>query len=659
MAASPPDPARCSPAGRFFCPLARTLSRRAGRLLVLAGLTLAAATTPAQPPPSYLGELQRHARELGLARDPLWLALLHVKPLGGFGPQRSLADDADFFNAPSGRTDPQEELDATLAAFFESRLRQGGQPAQCRFRARYEWLRERLRFDALRLPAQDCARYDQWRAGVAGHSLTLVYAAAYINSPASMFGHTLFRLNPPPAPTAQPLLAYSINYAVAAGASPDDWLFEIKGLFGLYPGEFTNAPYYLRVREYSHMEDRDLWEYDLELGADELDRLLAHTWELGYTRFDYWFFDENCSYHLLSLLDAARPSLRLTDGFTWRAVPSDTVKAVAQVPGLVRRRSYRPSATSQILQRAQGLDEATLQQARALARGELAPTQARGDEAQRARTLDLAERHLASLAAQGKLDNRSTQARRMALLGERAKLPMLPEVAVPEPDTAPEAGHGTVRAEGLLGRAAGHDQLRLNVYPAYHELMDPDPGFARGAQIRFFGAGLSLRPGRGPRLDHLVPVDVLSVVPQHTLRDGLSWKISGGWRRAFAVDPAQAPLVFSLNGGPGRSWNLGTGLAYVLMDNQLWWGHSGTRRPWRLGSGVHLGLIADPAAGWRVALEARQRWFSQGARQEQSVLLRQRVQLTPALNAVLHCETSRRRGAAPLHECLAGLQAYW
>ena len=61
------------------------------------------------------------------------------------------------------------------------------------------------------------------------------------------------------------------------------------------------------------LENRDVWEYELNLEPHEIERLLAHTWELGFTRFDYYFFDENCSYHLLSLLDVARPGVELTD----------------------------------------------------------------------------------------------------------------------------------------------------------------------------------------------------------------------------------------------------------------------------------------------------------------------------------------------------------
>jgi len=40
-------------------------------------------------------------------------------------------------------------------------------------------------------------------------------------------------------------------------------------------------PYYLKVREYNDMENRDVWEYELNLSPEEIDRLLMHTGSSG------------------------------------------------------------------------------------------------------------------------------------------------------------------------------------------------------------------------------------------------------------------------------------------------------------------------------------------------------------------------------------------
>jgi hypothetical protein len=50
------------------------------------------------------------------------------------------------------------------------------------------------------------------------------------------------------------------------------------------------------------------------------------------------------SYALLSLLNVARPALRLTDGFTFYAIPVDTVRAVVEQPGLLGDTVFRGSS---------------------------------------------------------------------------------------------------------------------------------------------------------------------------------------------------------------------------------------------------------------------------------------------------------------------------
>ena len=77
-----------------------------------------------------------------------------------------------------------------------------------------------------------------------------------------------------------------------------------------------------------------------------------HSWEFGNASFDYFFFKENCSYHLLALLDYADPTLHLTDEFLLWTVPADTVRLIASKPGLVSDIAYRPSRSNVIRRKA-------------------------------------------------------------------------------------------------------------------------------------------------------------------------------------------------------------------------------------------------------------------------------------------------------------------
>lgn len=62
------------------------------------------------------------------------------------------------------------------------------------------------------------------------------------------------------------------------------------------------------------MDFRDIWEYDLAFSQEEMDRMLLHVWELFFTNFDY-YIKENFSYHLLSLIEAAKPDVYPQDNY--------------------------------------------------------------------------------------------------------------------------------------------------------------------------------------------------------------------------------------------------------------------------------------------------------------------------------------------------------
>lgn len=618
----------------------------------------------------YLQALQQQARDQQLARDPMWRTLLHyqVHPLTRV--DRSLADDAGFFVAPNGKHDSEAELAATLAAFFDPRPRFAlQQTGACRFIARYQWLASQLDFDARHLPRPDCERYRQWRRGLDAGSVTLVFPAAYLNSPSSMYGHTFLRLDPPATQAGfNPLLSYAISYA-ADGNEAEGLAFAFKGLTGLYSGQFTNSPYYIRIRDYSDLENRDIWEYELNLDAAEIERLLAHTWELGVTRFDYFFFDENCSYHLLSLIDAARPGLNLSQRFTGWAIPVDTVRAVTDSPGLLRRIHYRPANSTELRHRARLLGRPGALLARQVAQGALLPQAldaAEPDPARRALILETAERHVAYEGSRNESTEAAIQRRRTALLIARAALPSTPAITAPRPATAPSEGHRTARVDLLTGRRGDSQVWQFMVRPAYHDLMDPQAGFERGAAIQFFRLELSRAAGGGVKLDRFTPVEIESLSPRDGIIDARSWRVRAGWSRGWGPDPRQpferAPLAFEANGGPGWAGEIGSDqrlLAYVFLDNQFWWDKSLPQRRWAVGSGLATGLLWDATPAWRMGLEAYGRVYAMNQPDESGLRIDHRWQLNAEVNLQARCQIARRAGWASKRECLLGVQRYW
>jgi len=227
-----------------------------GSLLLLI-VVLTASVVHAGSSDGYLSELVSRAREARLADSRQWHLLLHYREniLGGYTSEQ---DGADFFLAPDGKTDPHAELEATLAGFFSNGLvGKSKQPVQCAFIGRYHWLKERLAFDDRRLPPRFCEKFRNWMDVLNPDSITLIFPSAYMNNPASMFGHSFFRVDRKGQTPQTRILAYTINF-MADVPEDEGIMFAVRGISGGYRGAFSAIPYYLKVREYRDIENRDI-----------------------------------------------------------------------------------------------------------------------------------------------------------------------------------------------------------------------------------------------------------------------------------------------------------------------------------------------------------------------------------------------------------------
>lgn len=596
----------------------------------------------------YLQQLIQQARALHLSDRIEWQNLLHYKPKPFFPGARSLADDPSFFNAPEGKLSAAAELEATLKAFFSDVAETDTQQnPQCRFVARYHWLNQQLKFDSARLQPQVCKRFNAWIKALNPHEITLVFPSSYLNSPASMYGHTLLRIDAKDQNERTRLLAYTVGYAASTNET-NGLVFAYQGLTGGYPGVFQTAPYYLKVSEYNDMENRDIWEYRLNFTSDEIDRLMMHIWELGPTYFDYYFFDENCSYELLSLLDVARPDLKMTDDFRWWAIPSDTVRAVTENTNLLKQAIYRPSNATVIMQRLRSMQAPLRKLAKALSDGaiqsndnsmrQLAPEQ-------QAQVLELSYDYVAYLrASKGDWPEAAALSRELLLARSGLDVPAAtPLIEVPA--TRPDQGHKSLRVGLGAGSRDGVSYEELTIRPAYHDQNDPGAGYIRGAQIQFFN--LTLRhygDNEGSRIEEFVPIDIFSLAPRNDFFQSLSWKVNAGWARKRMAD-GNEPLLARLNGGAGYTWDVPsldqpTAQIYAFMDATLE-ESSQYSRDYAFGMGPAAGVITDINSNWRLNAYARVQRFALGEPHTAAELtLMQRYSIGP--QTALRLELARK-----------------
>lgn len=620
------------------------------RLLVLRYLAFSLILSCAHPAlvcadSVYLQELIQQARDERLAEWAQWRALLHYQASVFGGGVRSLADAPSFFNAADGKTNPQAELEATLASFFSDiQETDQQQNPQCAFIARYQWLKQALEFDPARLPEQPCPRFNAWRRALNAKELTLIFPAAYLNNPASMFGHTLLRVDAEDQDEHSRLLAYAINYAAATDEA-NGVAFAVKGLLGGYPGVFSISPYYAKVKEYSDIENRDIWEYRLDFTQQEIDRMLMHAWELGRVHFDYYFLDENCSYHLLSLFEVAQPGLRLTERFRWWAIPADTVRLVAEQPGLLKDVVYRPARSTILRHRLSEADAHERSLAKQFAEGTLVPTDpllSTLSVADRARVLELAFEYLNYAGLIRPEVPRHAARTAIQLLKARSELETAQQASrIPEPAVRPDQGHNTARLALGYGQKDGSDFVELGLRPAYHDLLDPEGGYVRGAQIDFLALRLRYYMGEDSvRLENASVIDIASLAPRNPFIKPISWRVHvGAGRKRFSQD--NDALVGRLMGGIGLTYEpVGRTLVAGFLDGAL--EVSGQfEGDYALGAGPGVDIATDVSERWRINLSARSLFlFAGDDHTAYELTLGQRVRLSK--QSALRVEISRK-----------------
>lgn len=503
----------------------------------------------------------RTAEPSVLADDPLWLALLHFNR-GATVHSRgeTYVDDESFFLSETGAVDPLAELQANISA-----MRAQGSEVRCRFPARYQFLARKLGWaesDGL----AHCAELQEWLGQIPDKRVVLVFPASYLNSPSSMFGHTLIRLDDAENPDSV-WHSWAVNFGAAVGPEDNSILYVYRGLAGGYPGRFVIVPYATKIQEYSHLENRDIWEYTLDLSPAQIRRMILHLWELRDVNFDYYFFDENCSYRLLELIDVVEPGMTLVDGFRLAEPPVNTVRALYKKE-LVRERVYRPSKAAQLDAERQAMDAG---QQKLVKRLMADPSVAKGPVFS---AYDEAERHRMALLAYQVLrfrhrnDERDPEvaARSLALLKVVNANAYEGELTVPTP-VPPERGHGTQMLSLGAGQLESQDFGELGYRFTYHDLIDRDTGFLRGAQIE--GIDLHLRSTESDdlKLESADIVHIRSLSPRNRLIKPISWFVHGGLERALAGERKR--LVRFVQGGPGVTWQAGNFMPYGFLTARL------------------------------------------------------------------------------------------
>lgn len=456
---------------------------------------------------SYSSEIFNHIEDTKLYENSYWAKLLH------FRDGVSEIDSDNFFISKDGKKDLKKELFETIQS-----LQNGQNNVLCRFPLRVEWLKQNIPSLEKTIIYYSCEELDKYISLLDAKYVTMVFPTAHINSPASMYGHTFLRLG---SNKQTPLISNAINYAAVTNET-NGFIFAYKGLFGHYEGRYSILPYYEKIKEYNNLEQRDIWEYDLDLNQEEINRLVLHTFELKDSYSDYFFFKENCSYNILWLLEIARPSLDLVSNFDFKTVPLDSIK-ILQKYDLIENTNFRYSSMRKMkhilneeIENKKYLKE-FVNEDKSL--NESLSTK------DKISYLDFKISYLQYQRSNNEYDKDEYLKRYLQLLKQRSSFKEVSNYEIETPFD-PLYSHDSARVSFFYD---SNDSFELSAKPVYNNMYDITDGYLQGAYIDFFELNLKKQKEDDLKLDRFTLLKIKSLAPRDMFFKPISWGIDLGY----------------------------------------------------------------------------------------------------------------------------------
>lgn len=505
--------------------------------------------------------------KVNLSSEPEWLRLLHYQGI------QSSIDHPDFFLAQNGRHDPQAEFTATLTA-LETPQKTGDNSVYCRFPARREFISRRLE---RRFPEQTCAAFKHYQRNTPFNGASFLLAAGYLHSASSVFGHTFFRIKRGQGHSQ--LLDPVLNYT--ANTEGDNDLFEIVyGLGGGYRGRFSQIAFYDRLNHHNIGEDRDIWEYPINLSQTQLLQLQRHYWEIKTLDFPYYFMSQNCLTQLLAMVNAVAPEFDILTNSSFKVTPLQTFSLLRRETSLLAKPIYHPSPSNRLRFRESLLSKQEVASVKRL----IVEPSAKPNASTRALDVALELAIFRQLSSQTPLLNR-----------RNANLDISQWPDTPTPNSQPAFAHGSWRS-GVSGvYQNGQWQPRIEQRFIYHDMLDPAGANPWGTAVEILDTRLQ-RIDQQWKLSQVTLLNLSDLKPRTALHKPLSAITKIGFERNEAADSNTYWHMAN-----GWSWGRHPLTAYFLPSMQLEFGKR-HQRAWTLRAGLFSGLLWQPSRQWTLQL---------------------------------------------------------
>jgi hypothetical protein len=513
--------------------------------------------------------------------DLRWRALLHFA--GSSGGHSSILKTSPFFLSPTGYKDPAAEFAATEKFFHDK-----PEEAACRYPARAIFLGQ---------PESHCPRWQKWQDALRAKGVELVFAAAFLSNPSSMYGHTLLKFPRFGETEGQDLLDYTLSYGADTGKVVG-LPYIYMGLTGGFNGNYITAPFYLKVKEYNFVENRDFWIYPLKLTEAELRLLAAHAWEVREVAFPYYFLHRNCSFYLLEMMEVIRPGSNFTAHFPFWTIPIDTIRLLENA-NLLAAPHFRASRYRRLhgLRDQLAFDEfGIVEQLAATGEAALKP----GRE-----TLELDTAY--ELWRYRKDENASVNpAAEIKLLAARNQFQAPPTPVDLSPLRPPEEGHPSSRAYAALGTDRTKTFAEVGYRGSLQDILADPQGYEDYSELSMGDIRARVQEGK-IFLERIDVMRLRSVAPRERWIPRFAWSFRTGFERAKEFNcTAWGCSAGEIEGGFGSSARLGPLVVFALLQGGFEAGKPFDRN-YRFGAGPQGGVFTPLWKGARAIVEGEYR----------------------------------------------------
>lgn len=490
-----------------------------------------------------------------LSEHPHWLKLLH------YSGSSSDISSSDFFLSKYGNTNPEAELATTIEKLKSS------QEVYCNYPARRMWLEK----NGFSFPERDCSEFKEWSRGNSVKSVSLIFASGFLGNPASYFGHPLLKFNFKDARSPLDLLDTAINYGAFTppdiGAIP----YAVYGIVGGFEAGFTTTDFFYHKNNYSELELRDLWEYELSLSREQISELVAHVWEMRNAKIPYYFFSDNCAYRISEIMELVVDKKFVSKSVPY-AIPANLFHRINEY-GLVKEVKLIRSRQTRLREKVYSLDNNE--------RRHLSLIASSTDHLQSESFKELDDEQK-SLVLEAGLDyftyrmilNSDEPEHKEAkgkVLKERFALPPSTSVWETISQRPPhEAQRPVLTHLGYFYSDKFKSGGRFRFRPAFYDLISPDAGRPTLSSLSVFDVDLNFNDERL----WLSKFNFMSVENLNISKTGL--KHDGGWAWRFRLGAEQINLACNtctvplFEAGVGKAWEFSRSFAfYTMIDPRI------------------------------------------------------------------------------------------